>query len=207
MVDKFSVLAKEIHSCRDCRKLFRFEPNPVFTGNQDAKILQISQAPSQNVHNTNKCFNDASGKKLRTEWYKIPDTDFYNDNNFYISGIGHCYPGKNPTGGDNKPPKHCADKWLRKELALVDSKIIILLGRCAAEYFFPNKKFSELIFTNQRIKGKLTIVLPHPSPLNKKWFKDNPEFETKRLLEVRRLVHKVLYSQKRIEKNKKIIKK
>lgn len=196
MADNFSDLIKEIKSCRDCRSLFGFEPNPVFTGNENAKILQISQAPSQNVHNTSKCFNDASGKKLRGEWYQISDEDFYNDDNFYISGVGHCYPGKNPNGGDKKPPKHCADKWLHQEIKFVNSKIIVLIGRYPAQYFFPKMDFSELIFNNQEIDGKLTIVLPHPSPLNQKWFKDHPNFETKRLPEIRKIIHEVLYRQK-----------
>jgi uracil-DNA glycosylase family 4 len=188
----FFELVKNIRSCTACRKIFGFEPHPTFSGNQRAKILQISQAPSQNVHNTGKCFNDASGRKLREEWYKISDEEFYNDDNFYISGIGHCYPGKNSNGGDNKPSKDCADRWLRQELKLVDSKIIILIGRCSAEYFFPKKKFSDLVFNDQRIDGKLTLVLPHPSPLNRKWFKDHPDFEKRRLLEIRRIVHDAL---------------
>ncbi|MFA6073170.1 MAG: uracil-DNA glycosylase family protein [Candidatus Woesearchaeota archaeon] len=192
-MDKFSELVKEIHNCKECKNLFGFESNPVFSGNKNAKILQISQAPSQNVHKSSKCFNDASGRKLRGEWYKISDDDFYNDDNFYISGIGHCYPGKSTNGGDKKPPKICADKWLRKEIELVDSKIIILLGRCSAEYFFPKETFSKLVFNNQEIQGKLTIVLPHPSPLNQKWFKDNPKFEKERLLEIRTIIHEVLY--------------
>ncbi|OIO41949.1 uracil-DNA glycosylase [Candidatus Pacearchaeota archaeon CG1_02_31_27] len=192
-MSNFAELAKEIKSCRECRSLFGFEPNPVVSGNQDAKILQISQAPSQNVHNTSKCFNDASGRKLRGEWYQIPDEDFYNGNNFYISAVGHCYPGKSPNGEDRKPPKKCADKWLKQEIKLVNSKIIVLIGRYSANYFFPNKDFSELIFNNQKIDDKLTIVLPHPSPNNQKWFKDHPDFETKRLPEIRKIIHNVLY--------------
>lgn len=194
MADDFKILVKQIKSCRECRKDFGFEPNPVFTGNRDAKILQISQAPSQNVHKTSKCFNDASGRKLRQDWYKISDEDFYNDSNFYISGIGHCYPGKNLNGGDNKPPRKCADKWLTQEIRIIKSKIIILVGRCAAEYFFPKKNFTDLIFHNQELNGKLTIVLPHPSPLNRKWFKDHPEFEKNRIPEIRKIIHKALYA-------------
>lgn len=192
MSSEFSQLVKNIHSCRDCKSLFGFTPNPVFSGNENAKILQVSQAPSQNVHNTSKCFNDASGRKLRGEWYKISDEVFYDDNNFYISGVGHCYPGKSKNGGDNKPPKHCADKWLRQEVKLVNCELIILVGRLSANYFFPKKDFSELIFKNQNIDGKLTIVIPHPSPLNQKWFKDHPDFETERLPDIRKIVHKVL---------------
>lgn len=197
-MNDFTNLVKEIKSCKECRTLLGFEPNPVFSGNENAKILQISQAPSKNAHNTSKCFNDASGKKLKKEWYKISDEDFYNDDNFYITGVGHCYPGqsKNSSGGDKKPPKYCADKWLQKEIKFVNSKIIVLIGRYSAEYFFPKEDFSKLIFNNQKINGKLAIVLPHPSPLNMKWFKDHPEFESKRLPEVRKIIYSVLYNQK-----------
>ena len=195
MTYSFPELIEEIRLCRRCKNIFGFEPNPVFGGNKNAKILQISQAPSQNVHNTNKCFNDASGRKLRKEWYHISDDEFYNKDNFYISGIGHCYPGKNFEGsGDKKPPKECADKWLRQEIKLVNSKIIILIGRYAAEYFFPNEDFSKLVFNNQKVDSKITLILPHPSPLNRKWFKDHPDFETTRLLEIREIIHKTLYN-------------
>lgn len=183
----------EISSCRDCRKLFGFEPNPVFGGDENAKIFQISQAPSQNVHNTSKSFNDASGRKLRGEWYKISDDDFYDKKNFYISGIGHCYPGKDKNGGDKKPPRYCADKWLNKEMDAVHNIIYVIIGRYAAQYFFSDKNFTELIFNNQKLRGKLCIVLPHPSPLNKKWFKDHPEFEKKRIIEIKNIIHRTLY--------------
>jgi len=191
MKDDFSNLRKEINNCRDCKDIFGFEPNPVFSGNENAKILQISQAPSRSVHLTKKCFNDASGKKLR-RWYQISDDDFYNDDNFYISAIGHCYPGKG-SAGDKKPPKHCADKWLRKEIKIVKCKLIVLIGGYSAKYFFPKRSLSELIFKNQEIDGKIAIVLPHPSPLNQRWFKEHPDFESKRLPEIKNLIHDVLY--------------
>ncbi len=191
MASNFQDLTKQIKACRECKDLFGFEPNPVFSGNKNAKILQISQAPSQNVHNTGKCFNDASGKKLVNEWYKISFDDFYK--NLYITSICHCYPGKNKNGGDNPPVKKCADKWLKQEIKLINPKLIVLIGRYSANYFFPDKEFSKLIFEDQKIDGKLTLVLPHPSPLNQKWFKDHPDFESKRLIEIRKIICNVLH--------------
>lgn len=52
--------------------------------------------------------------------------------------------------------------------------------------------FNELIFKNNYFNEKLTIVLPHPSPLNIKWFKDHPDFMKKRILEVRKIINDVL---------------
>ena len=54
------------------------------------------------------------------------------------------------------------------------------------------KNFNELIFKNNYINNKLAIVLPHPSPLNIKWFKDHPDFMNKRVLEIRKIIQKTL---------------
>jgi uracil-DNA glycosylase len=34
--------------------------------------------------------------------------------------------------------------------------------------------------------------LPHPSPLNIKWFKDNPDFMKKRIIEIRKIINNTL---------------
>ena len=62
-----------------------------------------------------------------------------------------------------------------------------------------------MIFKNNSINGKLAIVLPHPSPLNIKWFKDHPEFMKKRIFEIRKIINEVLEEEKndRFEKNTK----
>jgi len=192
MSDKFQDLRNQIKSCRYCEADFGFEPHPIVFGNPQSKIMQISQAPSRTVHNTGKPFNDASGRRLRSEWYKISDETFYNPDNFYIVSVAHCYPGKNPKGGDNRPPKCCADKWLSQELALVQNKIYILIGGAAASYFFPKQKLTELVFQNLTLNGKPAFVLPHPSPLNMKWFRDYPEFLKKRIYEIEKAVHETL---------------
>lgn len=189
---EFHNLQKQIEECRHCQSEFGFEPRPILFGNPQAKIMQISQAPSRSVHNTGKPFNDASGRRLRSEWYKITDETFYDPDNFYIVSVAHCYPGKNAGGGDRRPPKCCADKWLTQELKLVQNKIYILIGGAAAEYFFPGKRLTDLVFQNLEINGKPTFVLPHPSPLNMKWFRDYPEFLEKRVFDVEKAVHKIL---------------
>ena len=185
-------LREGVLGCRDCRELFGYEPRPIFNGCADSKIMQISQAPSLLVHETGKPFNDLSGRRLREKWYQIEDDVFYDPKNFYITSTAHCYPGKNPGGGDRRPPQGCARKWLQQELTLVDNQIYILIGKYAADYFFPKGNFTENIFRDHRINGKPAYILPHPSPLNVKWFKDHPEFERERMPEIRAVVHRVL---------------
>lgn len=188
----FEKLKTNILKCNLCEKKFGFKPHPVFSGNQKSKIVQISQAPSKTVHETLIPFNDMSGRKLKYEWYQITDEEFYNPNNFYIVSLAHCYPGKDKNGKDKLPPKECYHKWIKKELKFVDNKIYVFVGAKATNMFFPHQSFNELVFKNNIYNGKLALVLPHPSPLNIKWLKDNPKFLKTRINEIRKIVKNVL---------------
>ncbi len=195
--NRLADLHQQILQCRECQDIFGFEPCPIILGNQNAKIMQISQAPSKSVHETGKPFHDASGRKLRGEWYHITDEDFYNPDNFYIASMAHCYPGKAPGGGDRRPPKDCSNRWLLKEMELVNNEIYIIIGGIAAEFFFPGEKITSLAFEDREINGKPAYILPHPSPLNMKWLKDYPQFTEERIYEVREAIHKVLWGGKK----------
>lgn len=192
MKNKFNELISNLKKCRLCEKKFGFEPHPVILGNVNSKIVQISQAPSATVHENLKPFTDQSGKKLKYEWYQISDEDFYNPNNFYIAALAHCYPGKDKNGNDRMPPKVCYETWIKKELELINNEIYVVIGAKAAKTFFPNDNFNDLIFKDNYINGKLAIVLPHPSPLNIKWFKDHPKFLQDRIIEIRKEIKTIL---------------
>ena len=196
MKNELNKLIINLKRCKLCKEKFGFEPHLIFLGNEKSKIVQISQAPSATVHKTLKPFTDKSGKKLKYEWYQISDEEFYNPDNFYIAALAHCYPGKDKNGNDRMPPKICYEKWIKKELELIDNKIYIIIGAKSAKVFFPKEKFNELIFKDNFINGKLAIVLPHPSPLNIKWFKDHPEFIENRLVKIRKIVQESLEENK-----------
>lgn len=189
---KFEELIKNLKHCELCKDYFGFRPHPIFWGNKNSKIVQISQAPSLTVHKTFKPFSDQSGKKLKYEWYKIDDETFYNTNNFYIVSLAHCYPGKDKNGNDRIPPKRCYETWVKQELKYINNKIYIIIGAKAAKVFFPKEKFNDLVFKNNYLNGKLALVLPHPSPLNFRWIKDHPKFLEERIVEIRKTVTKII---------------
>ena len=188
----FEQLKENIKKCNYCKEKLGFEPHPIFWGKQNSKIVQISQAPSNNVHKSMKPFTDMSGKTLKYEWYQVTDEQFYNTDNFFIGALAHCYPGKDKNGNDKQPPKCCFDKWVEKELKVLDNEIYVIIGAKAAKRFFPNDNFEDLVFKNNYWNNKLAIVLPHPSPLNKKWIKDHPQFLEKRIYEIRELIKKII---------------
>lgn len=192
LTSNFMELKNSISKCRYCESRFGFEPHPIFWGEENSKIAQISQAPSNRVNTTGKPFTDKSGENLIYKWYELTSDEFQNTENFFIGAIAHCYPGKDKLGNDKTPPKCCFDKWVKEELRLLNNKIYIIIGAKAAKIFFPTAKFDDLVFKNNYWNNKLTIVLPHPSPLNKKWLKDHPEFMNKRIIEVRKIITSVI---------------
>ena len=66
---------------------------------------------------------------------------------------------------------------------IIGGKVLTLCGYESEEYLQKVASY---------INNKLAIVLPHPSPLNIKWFKDHPEFMEKRIFEIRNVINKVL---------------
>lgn len=183
-------LQAQLRACRHCEGML--EPRPVVHGNPGAPILQVSQAPGKKVHETGIPFNDASGRRLRQDWYQISDAQFYDPDLFYITSMGHCYPGKGKTG-DKKPPRCCFDLWTRREIELKPgTRMMLVIGREAASRLFPKREFTELVFQDQEYDGIPCYVLPHPSPLNARWFRMHPEFETQRMPVIREKLHQVL---------------
>lgn len=114
----FNNLINEIRKCNICEDKFGFKPHPVVIGSSTSKIVQISQAPSKMVDTTLKPFTDQSGKKLKYEWYQITDEEFYNLDNFFITALAHCYPGKDKNGCDKAPPKICYEKWNKERIRI-----------------------------------------------------------------------------------------
>lgn len=196
----FDLLMKKLRSCHLCEDGLPLGCRPIVRGQQKVAVFQISQAPGLRVHTSGLPFDDASGQKLRKEWYGIDDALFYDEAYFYITSMGHCYPGK-ATSGDKLPPRICAKTWLMRELDSVDTQLYIIIGALAAGFLFGKQPLADLIRQDQVLYGKQAFVLPHPSPLNRKWLKDHPWFEEERLPYIREQLHLALQQRNIMDKN------
>lgn len=119
-------LYEQCENCRAC-PLYETKTNTVFgSGNQNADIMFIGEAPGQTEDELGKPFVGRSGKLL----------DLYLDaiglsrDDVYIANILKCRPPKNR---DPKPEEEEACiGFLRTQLSLINPKIIVCLGRIAA---------------------------------------------------------------------------
>ena len=124
---------------------------------------------------------------------RISDETFYDPRRIAILPMGFCYPGTG-TSGDLPPRPECEPAWRAPLLEqLPNIKITIVLGKYAQDYHFPDGRSSltELV-KSWRESWPLKVPLPHPSPRNNRWLKNNPWFETELVPVLQQEIAKVL---------------
>jgi uracil-DNA glycosylase len=185
-------LLSEIRRCRVCEPELPLGANPVIRAHPDAKILIVGQAPGIRVHQTSIPWNDPSGDRLRT-WLALERATFYDQQQIAIMPMGLCYPGKGKSG-DLPPRKECAPLWHQRVSAeLPHIQLTLLIGQYAQNYYLSNKPktLTETVRQWQQWAPEL-IPLPHPSPRNTLWLRNNDWFERDVVPFVRERIHALL---------------
>jgi uracil-DNA glycosylase len=182
-----------IKSCTICTPHLELLPRPVVTAGKTCKIVIIGQAPGRKVHATGIPWNDPSGELLRT-WMGLDKEVFYRSEMIALMPMGFCYPGKGKSG-DLPPRQECAPRWHAKLLEqMPDKKLLVLVGQYAQGYYLGKQRQKNLAATVKCFSDYLPdyFPLPHPSPRNRLWLRNNPWFELEVLpvfrAEVRRLL-------------------
>ncbi len=182
------VLLDEIRACRICADQLPLGPRPVVQIHADAPILIAGQAPGRRVHASGVPFQDPSGVRLR-EWMGVSEDIFYDPRRVAILPMGFCFPGTGRSG-DNPPRPECAPAWRRSVLEkLTEVRLTLVLGRYAQAYHL-GATFSSVTeaVASWRDYWPERLPLPHPSPRNKRWFKENGWFEEEILPKLRERV-------------------
>lgn len=179
--ESLSELLGRVRNCRLCETQLPLEPKPILRATVTSKILIIGQAPGARVHHTGIPWNDPSGDRLR-QWMSVDRESFYDATRIAIIPMGFCYPGKGQSG-DLPPRKECAEHWHRPLLAALPAlQLTLLVGSYAQRHYLSQSGFAlglTLAETvrNWRSHAPTYLPLPHPSPRNIRWLKNNPWFE------------------------------
>ena len=96
-----------------------------------------------------------------------------------ILPMGLCFPGTG-AGGDLPPRPECAPAWRDRLLALLPRlQLTLVIGSYAQVWHLkPGKAVSvtEAVAAWQA-HWPQRLPMPHPSPRNQRWLRQNPEFE------------------------------
>ena len=124
--DTWEKLRAECEACTAC-ELCKTRTNCVFgTGNQNADILFVGEAPGDNEDKTGIPFVGRAGKLLDQYLFAV---DIPRDS-VYIANILKCRPPKNR---DPLPAEEDACmEFLRRQVRLIKPKMIVCLGRISA---------------------------------------------------------------------------
>lgn len=168
----------EARACRVCEAQLPLGCRPVLRAHGDARILVVGQAPGTKVHASGIPWDDPSGKRLR-QWLGMDDGTFYDERRVAIVPMGLCYPGRG-NGGDLPPRPECAPLWHpRLRAALPNIELTLLIGAYAQAHYLGPRRARTVTETVRHWQMYLPdyLPLPHPSPRNTRWLKQNPWFD------------------------------
>ncbi len=183
-MDNWEALEKSCQQCTKC-DLCRTRTQVVFgVGRKDAEILFIGEGPGEQEDLQGEPFVGPAGKLL-DDMLSIIDLD---RTNVYIANIVKCRPPHNRDPQEEEQAA-CID-FLRRQTALIQPKIIVCLGRIAAQrIIYPEYRITrEHGFWTHRNGVWLTAIY-HPSALLRDLSKRPETFDD--LLAIRRKIRAV----------------
>lgn len=171
-----SPLLETVRSCTLCENL-ALGPRPILQLNPEAKILIAGQAPGRKTHEKGIPFDDPSGDRLR-QWMGIDRDTFYDDAKIAILPMAFCYPGTGKSG-DLPPPPQCSRQWRTQLLdSLPNIELTLVIGQYALDWHLGKQQARTLTETVKQWQSHWPsqLPMPHPSPRNNRWLKQNPWF-------------------------------
>lgn len=143
--------ALEKSQCQQCSLFCNYKQVVQSEGNAESPTFMfVGEGPGKEEVVNQRPFIGCSGERLRTELRKYPKT--FDRNSCIISNVLACRPLDNVFPREKGGPywvtrnnekktvesrelvNFCATNWLRKEIALLKPKVIIILGAKALDY-------------------------------------------------------------------------
>ena len=182
MTDSLSQIASEIAKCEKCKLYSTRKRTVPGEGPDNAKIMFIGEGPGYHENEQGRPFVGQAGKFLDEllASIKMKRADVF------IANVVKCRP---PQNRDPEPDELAAcNDYLERQIALINPKAIVTLGRYSMEKFFPGAKVSSIHGQAKKVKGRLVVAMFHPAaalhqakyrPLLEDYFKKLPDYIAK----------------------------
>ena len=158
--EAFDALRQECLNCRSC-DLCQTRTNVVFgVGVDDAEVMFIGEGPGEQEDLKGEPFVGPAGRLL-DDMLKMIDLD---RSMVYIANIVKCRPPGN-RDPQNIEQDACRG-WLDRQIALINPKIIVCLGRISAKALIdPDFRITREHGAWYDIDGRRVMATYHPSAL------------------------------------------
>ena len=157
MSETLDGVAAEIRACTLCRLSSSRNQAVPGEGRTDADLLFIGEAPGWSENQQGRPFVGAAGKLLEELLASINLTR----EQVFITNIVKCWP---PGNRDPQTDEiACCLDYLRRQVDIIDPKIIVTLGRHSMARFFRGAKISKIHGTTIDYNGRKVFAMYHPA--------------------------------------------
>jgi uracil-DNA glycosylase len=155
--EELAQIAAEVNVCTLC-KLHRGTIKAVpGEGPADARIMLIGEAPGYNEDRQGRPFVGAAGTFLEE---LLALGGLRRGDVFIANVVKHRPP-------DNRDPESdeiaACSGYLERQIAAIDPRVIVTLGRFSMARWFPNEKISRIHGQPKWVGGRLIVPMMHPA--------------------------------------------
>jgi uracil-DNA glycosylase family 4 len=156
--EKLDALKQQILADKVCLGLAGTATQLVFgDGHPDADLVFIGEAPGKNEDLQGKPFVGAAGKFLN----EMLETIGLKREDIYITNIVKYRPPNNRDPEASEKAEFLP--YLQKQVAIIQPKLIVTLGRHSMDSLLPGLKISQVHGEPKRHKGQVYLPLFHPA--------------------------------------------
>lgn len=155
--EALACVAQEVEVCTKCDLHLNTKHGVPGEGNAHAEVMFIGEAPGYREDQTGRPFVGPAGAFLNE---LLAAVGLDRSTAFIANVVKHRPP-------DNRDPlpeemAACAD-YLDRQIAAIDPKVIVTLGRYSMQRFFPTAKISQIHGQAKLIDGRLIVAMYHPA--------------------------------------------
>ncbi len=150
-------IAAEVACCQKCI-LYKGALKPVpGEGNPNAEVMLIGEAPGWHENQQGRPFVGAAGQFLED---LLRSVGLRRDQVFITNVVKH----RPPDNRDPLPDEIAAcNGYLDRQIAIIDPRVIVTLGRFSMNKFFPGERISRIHGVARRHGNRLVLPLYHPA--------------------------------------------
>jgi DNA polymerase len=157
MSDTLAQIASEVSACTSCTLHKTRNKSVPGEGPAQAEIMLIGEGPGATENDLGRPFVGAAGKFLE----ELLAQAGLKRADVWIGNVVKCRP---PGNRDPLPDELAAcDLYLERQIAVLNPKIIITLGRFSMGKFLPGAKVSAVHGQMRKIGGRFVIAMFHPA--------------------------------------------
>jgi uracil-DNA glycosylase len=174
---ELEAFAAEVVACRACELAgYLARANPIRPGLIAApRMMLIGQAPGALTDRKGYHFAGPAGTFLDIWLTRAGFPPEYFREHVYLTSLTRCFPGKSKSGNGDRAPSRAeialCRRFLDRELALIQPKVVLLVGKMAIDAFIGKGLLVDTVGKVFEIDDRSYLPLPHASGVSR-WLND-----------------------------------